>query len=244
MKNSFINPPYGYDAPEIVKKFILYGAFALLMVLIFILWLPKNWVSVIAISIMLLLTICLVLPAIAILIGSLRFKFRERDWLFSHIRINGDENILDVGCGHGLLLINAAKQLTTGKAHGLDLWVQADQLCNSKEATLENAKTEGVSDRIEVHSGDMQEMPFADAIMDIVISSWAIHNIYDKNGREKALTEIIRVLKPGGQIAILDIDHAPDYKVFFVKNGLHDVQLLGPRYTFGNKTYLVLAKKI
>jgi ubiquinone/menaquinone biosynthesis C-methylase UbiE len=182
-------------------------------------------------------------PVITIPLGSLFFKFNDRDWLFDHLQLSGSENVLDVGCGHGLLLIGAAKRLTSGKAHGLDLWAQADQANNSKEATLRNARIEKVENKIEIHNGDMTMMPFADSTFDGVVSSWAIHNIYDRVEREKALAEINRVLKPGGKIAILDIDHAPSYRDYFQSRGLQNMKLLGPRFTFGNRTYLVLGQK-
>lgn len=236
-------PQYGYDAPGVIKRMLIYSMLSLLITLILSLALPASLISKLIIATMVILTIFLLMPAITILIGSIYFKFRERDWLFAKLPLKGDETILDLGCGHGLLLIEAAKRITTGKAHGLDLWVQADQYNNSKEAVLRNAKIEGVESKIEIHSGDMRKIPFADASIDTVVSSWAIHNIYNQQEREIVLTEIIRILKPGGRIAILDIEHASTYRDYFIQRDLQNVQLLGPRYTFGNKTYLVLAEK-
>jgi ubiquinone/menaquinone biosynthesis C-methylase UbiE len=202
----------------------------------------SGYIKFIVIIILAVTTISFFLPAITILLGSMFFKFRERDWLFDQLALKGNETVLDVGCGHGLLLIAAAKRIKSGKAIGIDLWVQADQADNSQEATLMNAKVEGVQDKVEIHSGDMRKLPLADKSIDVVVSSWAIHNIYDEQGREAALSEIKRVLKPEGRFAILDIDHAPSYREYFIKQGMQDVKLLGPRYTFGNKTYLVLGK--
>lgn len=66
---------------------------------------------------------------------------------------------MDVGCGHGLLLNGIAKRLKSGKAFGLDLWSNEDQAANSREATLRNAKLEGVASKVEIHDGDMRSMP-------------------------------------------------------------------------------------
>jgi arsenite methyltransferase len=243
MKFTLEKVNYGLDAPEIIRRWGIYGLISLVATISLAIYLPSNWVATIVVTLMVCVTASIFMPVATILAGSLYFKFREREWLFDNLSLQGNENVLDVGCGHGLLLIGAAKRLNSGKAIGLDLWVQADQAHNTKDATLMNAKIEGVGNRVEVHSGDMREMPFDGEKFDVVISSWAIHNIYDPLEREKALTEIIRVLKSGGRIVILDIDHAESYKDFFIKKGLREVQLLGPRYTFGNKTYLVMARK-
>lgn len=139
-------------------------------------------------------------------------KVRERERLLDLLTWTGRERVLDVGCGRGLLLVGAAKRLTTGgggTAVGIDLWQQEDLSGNRPEATLENARLEGVggADRVEVHTADMRKMPFPGASFDTVLSMNAIHNIYSRPGRAAAIAEICRVLKPGGTVLIVDIRH-------------------------------------
>ena len=62
-------------------------------------------------------------------------KLSARDRLIEALSLRGDESVLDVGCGRGLLLIAAAKLLTTGKAVGVDLWSAKDQSDNLPEST-------------------------------------------------------------------------------------------------------------
>src|SRR5262245_47791798 len=155
------------------------------------------------------------LGAVILLWGSLVGKFRARDALLNAVPWRGDEQVLDVGCGHGLMLIGAAKRLTTGRAIGMDIWQNVDQANNSAAATLRNAELEGV--RVGVSDGDARRIPFGDATFDVVVSSLALHNIYDRKEREQALAEIARVLKPGGHAAIFDVRHS--YVGFFERNG-------------------------
>ncbi len=60
-------------------------------------------------------------------------------------------------------------------------------------------------------SGDMRKIPFPDLTFDAVVSNIAIHNIPDSEGRRRAITEIDRVLRPGGTIAIIDF-HVDEYE--------------------------------
>jgi arsenite methyltransferase len=122
-------------------------------------------------------------------------------------------------------LIGAAKRLPQGRAVGIDLWSQKDQSDNRREATLENAALEGVAERVEVQDGDMRKMPFPDASFDAIISNLAIHNIPNREGRRQAIREIARVLKPGGQVALMDFKNVRQYANHLTAEGLIDARV-------------------
>ena len=156
-------------------------------------------------------------------------KIRNRELLLAHIEWTGGEQVLDVGCGRGLMLIGAAKRLTNGKAIGIDKWQEEDLANNRPEGTIENARIENVADRVEVKTADMRALPFADSTFDVVVSCSAIHNIYSKAERGKAISEIARVLKPGGQALIDDIRHLDEYAATFAQSGCKDQGRIGSR---------------
>src|SRR5262249_21740685 len=126
------------------------------------------------------------------------------DGVLDNLRLRGDETLLDLGCGRGAVLLAAAKRLPRGRAVGVDLW-RADQTENSEQATLSNAALENVAERVEVHTADITALPFGDESVDVIVSSLAIHNIPTHVGRRKALDEAVRVLRPGGRLAIADL---------------------------------------
>jgi arsenite methyltransferase len=154
-------------------------------------------------------------------------KIRERERLLDRIAWKGDERVLDVGCGRGLMLVGAAKRLSSGTATGVDIWQAEDLSGNRPEATLENARREGVAERVEVKTADMRELPFPDATFDVVVSNAAIHNLYAKDDRAKAIREIARVLKPGGRALIDDIRHGREYALAFVASGCRKAESTG-----------------
>lgn len=150
-------------------------------------------------------------------------KLTERDRLLGQLPWRGDEWVLDVGCGRGLLLIGAAKRLVTGRAVGLDLWRTKDQAGNDPAATIANARAEGVAERVELRDGDARQLPFDQQSFDVIVSSMALHNIPGAAGRAAAIGEIARVLKPGGHLAILDFRHTGQYAAVLAAAGLGDV---------------------
>jgi arsenite methyltransferase len=157
--------------------------------------------------------------ALLMIASSRSGKLRARDRLFLRLDLRGHETVLDVGCGHGLLLIAAAKRLSTGRAIGVDLWSARDQADNSAFATLANADAEGVRDRVEVRDGDMRALPLPDASVHVVVSSLAIHNLPNAAERERAIAEIVRVLRPRGVVALFDIAHVREYARTFNELG-------------------------
>jgi arsenite methyltransferase len=170
-------------------------------------------------------------------------KLRLRDKLLASIPWRGDERVLDAGCGHGLMLLGAAKQLSAGRAIGLDLWQKEDQAGNSAQATLRNAELENVASRVELRDGDARQMPFADDEFDVALSSWALHNIYDRAGRAAAMREIARVLKPGGRLILVDIRHGREYAETLRQTSVCDIQISRPNFMFVIPTLTLRANK-
>jgi cyclopropane fatty-acyl-phospholipid synthase-like methyltransferase len=154
---------------------------------------------------------------------SRRGKFVVWAELLEQLRLRGDERILDLGCGRGAVLLLAAGHLTTGRAVGVDLWRRGDQSGNSAEATRRNAVAEGVANRVELHTADMTALPFADGNFDVVVSSVAVHNVKGRAGREKAIEEAVRVLRPGGRLLIADLWGTRLYRTHLAKLGMADV---------------------
>ena len=174
--------------------------------------------------------------------GTLRGKFVLWAGLLDSLNLRGDERILDMGCGRGAVLLMAAQRLITGRAVGVDQWRTIDQSGNSAEATQRNAVAEGVADRVELHTGDMKALPFEDNSFDLVLSSLAVHNISGRAGREKAISEAVRVLRPGGRLMIVDVRGTRQHQAQLARIGMNNVarRWLGWRYFM---VHLVTATK-
>jgi SAM-dependent methyltransferase len=220
---------YGLDAPGVIRVMLILGIVAVVLGIVagrvvFTVSLLRH----IAIAPTLLWMGWALIAGAGLMVASSRWgKLRARDRLLDRLAFNGAETVLDVGCGHGLMLIGAAKRVPRGRAIGVDLWSQVDQKSNSAAATMANARAEGVDDRVEVRDGDMRALPLEDSSVDVVLSSLAIHNVAGANERHKAIREIVRVLKPGGRVGILDIAHVGDYANEFRAAGMGQVELHG-----------------
>jgi ubiquinone/menaquinone biosynthesis C-methylase UbiE len=167
-------------------------------------------------------------------------KLQMRDRLLDSITWKGDEKVLDIGCGRGLLLIGAAKRLQTGKATGADLWSKHDLSGNSADAARDNATKEGVLPKVKIDTTDAQKLPYTDASFDVVLSANTLHTLAEP---AKALAEIVRVLKPGGQVRIFDISDTGEYAKGLQALGLTEVSVSAPSWLWCRPSRTVSAKK-
>ncbi|MBV9689824.1 MAG: class I SAM-dependent methyltransferase [Ktedonobacteraceae bacterium] len=227
---------YGFDAPSVVISSILVGLVMLVLGLLSLL----RWRSRILGIIGLLYSVCSLLSGVSYIYTTRRGKFQVWAELLSSLHLCGDEQILDLGCGRGAVLLMAAAFLKEGKATGVDIWKSSDQSGNASSATWKNAEREGVAERVDLYTADMQQLPFANNSFDLVLSSLAIHNIPQRAGRYKALDEAVRVLKAGGRLIIADVFETQRYAEHLGELGMINVthRMLDWRFWYGSPWFM------
>ena len=110
--------------------------------------------------------------------------------------LNEGERVLDLGSGGGIdVLLSARRVGPSGFAYGVDMTDDMLQLAR------QNAAKAGASN-VEFLKGEIEALPLPDAAVDVVISNCVINLSTDKPA---VLTEMFRVLAPGGRIGITDV---------------------------------------
>jgi arsenite methyltransferase len=133
--------------------------------------------------------------------------------------------------------------MKSGRATGIDVWRTEDLSGNSADAVKQNAKLEGVSEKVRIETGDARKLVYPDSNYDVVVSSLAIHNIPVPEERAQAIREMWRVLKPGGRLMIFDILRTGEYEKVLREAGASDVQLSGMEFLWGLPSRSLVAKK-
>jgi arsenite methyltransferase len=100
-------------------------------------------------------------------------KLIMRDKLIAELNLKGTENVLDIGCGRGLLTVGIAKKLITGKVIGLDHWKSNLEYSYTRQMAENNIDCEGVGNAAEIKDGDAMKLQFENDQFDIITSSLA-----------------------------------------------------------------------
>jgi arsenite methyltransferase len=236
---------YGIDAPLIARGWFGRAAWALGGGLLFWFMNRQEYPGPSARVLGALALVAIICAGIAWLKihSSREGKLALREQLLDQLALRGDEKVLDVGCGRGLLAIGAAKRLKTGKVTGIDVWNPEELSGNSAEAARENAKAEGVADRVRFDTGDARKLVYPDGFFDAAISSNALHTLADDHERAQALKQMLRVLKPGGRLVIFDTAETSYYAEILTDCGAQDVTLSAWTFLWCRPSRCVAARK-
>lgn len=120
---------------------------------------------------------------------------------------------VDLGCGPGYLAVEMARQAPGLHVTGVDL---SDEMLAEAE---DYAQRHNMTPTVAFRNGDVQELPFADGSVDLVVSTLSLHHWRDP---VTALDEVDRVLRPGGSFLIFDLRRdlsAPAWLLLWVVTG-------------------------
>ncbi len=210
-------PDYGIDAPGVIRNLLVVGV-GLLVVALF--W-PSLFTFVVGPVRFELLSgaigtgVSCSIGGVLMLVYAKWGKFVHRDRMLALHAWQGNEYVLDVGTGRGLLMIGAAKHLSSGRATGIDIWRKQDLSGNNDHAARLNIVAEGVDDRCTLRSMPAQQMDFGANQFNVVLSNLCLHNISRREDRLLACGEVVRVLRPGGVAIISDFRHTAEYASAF-----------------------------
>jgi SAM-dependent methyltransferase len=118
---------------------------------------------------------------------------------------SGSGRVLDVGAGSGRAAVGVLLARPRTTAMGVDIYSGywgIDE--NTPARFMRNAQIAGVAGRAAARVGDMRQLPFGDGEFDAVVSSYAIDHL-PRAERPKAIAEVARVLKPGGEFLLMII---------------------------------------
>lgn len=116
------------------------------------------------------------------------------DWGLSHLRLEQDFTILDVGCGGGRTVSKLAAIATEGKVYGVDH--SSDSVAVASTTNRDWIK----KGRVDIREGSVSQLPFATGIFDLVVAVETHFWWPDLPGN---FQEVLRVLKPTGTFGII-----------------------------------------
>jgi len=126
-------------------------------------------------------------------LGVNRFNSRM---IIEMAKIKPGDEVLDVGCGSGNLTLTAQKYVgPSGSAYGIDAALEMIEVARQKARRSRSPAVFEV--------GLIEKIPYSDANFDVVISRLVIHHLPEEL-RRRGFAEIFRVLKPGGNLFLVD----------------------------------------
>lgn len=140
----------------------------------------------------------------------MRYLFHEqalKTALIPQARIQPSQNVLDVGCGTGTLALLIKQIQPDAAVYGLDVDAQVLDIARRK------ARLAGAA--IVLQQGTATCLSYADASFDRVFATLLLHHL-TRQDKQQAIREAFRVLKPGGELHVLDFGKPHDSAMWLI----------------------------
>lgn len=120
--------------------------------------------------------------------------------------INKDSNVLEIGCTNGFTSLEINKLI---KCNVIGIDINMNSIDNANERIIKNKLD---PNKIKFEHGNVENMKYKDETFDLIVCGNALSFVENQN---EAISEIIRVLKPNGMIALVPIwyKQTPDFNI-------------------------------
>ncbi|MFP4072126.1 MAG: class I SAM-dependent methyltransferase [Desulfovibrionales bacterium] len=131
--------------------------------------------------------------------GKSSYAIVDQNAVFQNLGFVPETVFLDLACGRGEYSLEAAKRIgPKGLVYAVDLW-------EAGIAALNQAMEERGITNIKSFVSDVgAKLPLADNTVDVCLMATVLHDLLEAGIARQALTEVVRVLKPGGRLAVLE----------------------------------------
>lgn len=236
---------YGIDAPGVIITLFISAVFSFVMgffVFNHFLQTMPNLPRFFQ-YIFLITSVCLILEILYMLYSSYIGKRKCLEKAIQNLHSEKIKKVLDIGTGSGLFSVVFAQKFPEAHIDAIDVWHGKDQSKSKIELAQKNATIEGVQDRVTFVKADMRELPFTDETFDLVLASLALHNLEKQEDRLKALVEMVRVLKVGGEVLIVDFRYFNEYQALLQELGFANIRSSGRQFQMFPFTSVIQATK-
>ena len=236
---------YGIDEPRSIIMLVVAGVLAIVVGFVISDYMKATDATIARLGL-------LVGPAIGLLIlavgaalywSSRQGRVTEVHKIIGSIPWGGNEVVLDLGCGRGLAMVSAARVLDQGYTVGVDMWVKSHLSGNDPRSIFANAAVAKVGDKVVPVKADPVHLPFVRSSIDVMVSGNSFHRLVKRRDREAAFKEVIRVLKEGGRIGIVDAGNGGEYARILRSLGMSDLAVKRLRFSSFPPFHVVLARK-
>lgn len=228
------NPYYGFPVSSIMIR-VLFFIFIILLV---------TEIIILQISFYIILLLGFFSILIYSYFGIILFKKSFQNYRIFILKkmidvadLKGDETVLDIGTGAGIIAIGFAKVLQNGKVYGIDIYehkyesfkeffiskIKINFFGNTLKNAQRNAKIEKVENKCEFISADFTtKLDFPDDFFDIILTSQSLYCIFNKDYIHIS-RKIDRILKKNGKIIFFEPKSFLNWDINYLKNYFEEI---------------------